>query len=97
MWNGAQHVVVTLWPMLDSPDTAAHHRDLVSELATADGLSPVDVIRELQLGELRRQRTTAPPHARYEMTPEDLDRYASGFLWACYAVVTAGAADGAGE
>jgi hypothetical protein len=91
MWNGAQHVVATLWPVLDSPESAAHHCDLVSALAKADQRSPVDVIRELQLAELARQRRTMPPHARYRVRPEDLHGFASGFDWASYAVVTVGA------
>jgi hypothetical protein len=91
MWNGAQHVVATLWPVLDSPDSAAHHRDLVSALVDAGHRSPVEVVRELQLAELARQRQTRPPHVRYRVRPEDLHGFASGFDWASYAVVTAGA------
>jgi len=90
MWNGAQHVVATLWPILDARETAAYHRDLVGRLAAGDGASPIDAIRQLQLAELHRQRTAAPLHPRYQITPEDLDGVASGFLWAAYTVLTAG-------
>jgi hypothetical protein len=92
MWNGAQHVVATLWPVLDSRDAAEQHAKLVERLAADNHLaSPADVIREFQLTELARQRATFPPHPRYRLTPEDLDGFASGFSWASYTVVTAGA------
>ena len=94
MWNGARDVVATLWPMLDARETAAHHRQLVTRLASGDGTSPVAVIRDLQLAELGRQRTATPLHQRYQITPADLDRVASGFLWAAYTVVTAGSGQG---